>query len=43
MSKVKAVIETPVLTSKTGKLRDPKATMKLSLKLAFARNARILG
>lgn len=27
--------------SKRGKLRDPKATVKLSLKLGFARNARL--
>ena len=41
MSKVKAKIETPVV-AKTGKLRDAGATSKLSLKLAFARNARLL-
>ncbi|ADJ19380.1 hypothetical protein Acj133p033 [Acinetobacter phage 133] len=40
MSKVKAKIET-VTTSKVGKLRDPKATMKLSLELGFARNKRL--
>lgn len=37
----KAKIATPVVTSKTGKLRDPQATMKLSLKLGIARNARL--
>ena len=40
MAKVKAKIETPVIT-KSGKLRDPQATMKLSLKLAFVRSKRI--
>ncbi|ADI96285.1 hypothetical protein Ac42p047 [Acinetobacter phage Ac42] len=39
MSKVKAQVEQPQ-TSKVGKLRDPKATMKLSLKLGFMRAAR---
>lgn len=37
--------KTPVtpafVASKKGKLRDPQATSKLSLKLAFARTARI--
>ncbi|ADG59951.1 hypothetical protein Acj9p051 [Acinetobacter phage Acj9] len=41
MSKAKAKIATPVVTSKVGKLRDPQATAKLSLKLGFVRNARL--
>ena len=41
MAKVKAKIETPVVTSKTGKNSDPQATLKLSLKLGFARAARL--
>lgn len=42
MSKPKAKNETPVFaTSKVGKLRDPRATQTLSLKLAFARIARV--
>lgn len=43
MSKVKAAQTTEVQLTKRGKNRDPKATMKLSLKLGFARNARLAG
>lgn len=44
----KSTSKTPVSTpafvaSKKGKLRDPQATAKLSLKLAFARTARLAG
>lgn len=42
MSKVKAkTVVAPVVSSKRGQNRDPKGLMKLSLKLGFARAARI--
>lgn len=37
----KAKIAAPVVTSKRGKLRDPQATMKLSLKLGFMKATRM--
>ena len=40
-SKTTQVQPTEFTSSKVGKLRDPQATMKLSLKLGFARNARL--
>ncbi|AHE63467.1 hypothetical protein ZZ1p0042 [Acinetobacter phage ZZ1] len=43
MAKKETVQVTEFNTSKRGKIRDPKATMKLSLELGFARTKRLLG
>ena len=40
MAKSKPAVTTEFTTSKTGKLRDPRATTKLALGLAFAKSAR---
>lgn len=40
MAKSKPEVTTEFTSSKAGKLRDPQATMKLSLGVAFAKSAR---
>lgn len=40
MAKSKPEVTTEFASSKAGKLRDPQATMKLSLGVAFAKSAR---